>query len=458
MFFQSKKLPHPVELRDPVHGYIHIEDKVILDLINSKEFQRLRRIKQLGPTSYVFPGANHTRFEHNLGVYELTRRICEIFSKQYPSTKPNDGLWNENENLVAECAALLHDIGHGPYSHTFEHLFGTNHEKIGTQIITDKSTEINQILSKVAPTFPEAVASVIAKTYPNPQVVKMISSQADADRMDSLQRDAYFTGVTYGSFDIERLLRVIRPYSGGICFTNNGMHAVEDYIVSRYQMYQQVYFHRINRSLEVVLNKLLERAKYVYKNSNLLVTPSLQKFLDNNWTLKDYLNLDDGVMETNFSIWRESGDEILADLASRYLFRKPFASCSVDQETRNLVPKLKNYIKEAGFDPNYYTALTSAFDEPYDAYKPSGKNAHSQIEIMQDDGTLIELSELSPLVKALNGTIQGSENFFFPKVMLSQNDEPQIFDPLYQEFQKYVKNGALRYQRKPTRKNNLNNQ
>lgn len=456
MFFQSEKLPHPVELRDPVHGYIHIEDKVILDLINSKEFQRLRRIKQLEPTSYVFPGATHTRFEHNLGVYELTRRICEIFSKQYPSIKPNDGLWNEKENIVAECAALLHDIGHGPYSHTFEHLFGTNHEKIGTQIITDKSTEINQILSKVAPAFPEAVASVIAKTYPNPQVVKMISSQADADRMDYLQRDAYFTGVTYGSFDIERLLRVIRPYSDGICFTNNGMHAVEDYIVSRYQMYQQVYFHRINRSLEVVLNKLLERARYVYKSNTLLVTPSLQKFLDGSWTLKDYLNLDDGVMETNFSIWRESGDEILADLASRYLFRKPFASCSVNQETRNLVPKLKNYIKEAGFDPNYYTALTSAFDEPYDAYKPTGKNANSQIEIMQDDGSLIELSELSPLVKALNGTIQGSENFFFPKVMLSQNDEPQIFDPLYQEFQKYVKNGALRYQRKPTKKNNSN--
>lgn len=195
MFFQSEKLPHPVELRDPVHGYIHIEDKVILDLINSKEFQRLRRIKQLGPTSYVFPGATHTRFEHNLGVYELTRRICEIFSKQYPSIKPNDGLWNEKENIVAECAALLHDIGHGPYSHTFEHLFGTNHEKIGTQIITDKSTEINQILSKVAPAFPEAVASVIAKTYPNPQVVKMISSQADADRMDYLQRDAYFTNI-----------------------------------------------------------------------------------------------------------------------------------------------------------------------------------------------------------------------------------------------------------------------
>ncbi|KRL63318.1 HD domain-containing protein [Lactobacillus psittaci] len=449
MFFHSNKLAEPVELRDPVHGYVHIEEKVILDIINTKEFQRLRRIKQLGPTSYVFPGAHHTRFEHNLGVYELTRRICNIFAQRYPSQKAGDGLWNPEEQLVAECAALLHDIGHGPYSHTFEHLFGTNHEKIGCQIITDSNSELNQVLREVDPNFPEAVASVIAKTYPNPQVVKLISSQADADRMDYLRRDAYFTGVTYGSFDLERLLRVIRPYADGICFTNNGMHAVEDYIVSRYQMYQQVYFHRINRSLEVVLNQLLKRAKFVYQQGTLPVTPNLAAFLAGKWNLDDYLEIDDGVMETNFSMWRNSGDEILADLATRYLFRKPFASAKIDKETKNLLSKLKVYIKEAGFDPNYYTAVTSAFDEPYDAYKPSGKNAHSQIEIMQDDGSLIELSQLSPLVKALNGTTQGDERFFFPKVMLKNSDELQIFDPLYQAFQKYVKNGSIRYLRSP---------
>lgn len=125
--------------------------------------------------------------------------------------------------------------------------------------------------------------------------------------MDYLLRDAYFTGVTYGSFDLTRILEVIRPYRDGICFTDKGIHSVEDYIISRYQMYQQVYFHRVNRSMEVILHHLLERAQIIYEEGKLQVTPQLEAFLNGKWTLEDYLKLDDGVMETNFLLWTNSG-------------------------------------------------------------------------------------------------------------------------------------------------------
>ena len=201
---------------------------------------------------------------------------------------------------------------------------------------------------------------------------------------------------------------------------------------SRYQMYQQIYYHRVNRSMEVILHHLLKRAQYLYQEKELPVTPSLARFLAGTWDLQDYLKMDDGVMETNFSMWTESSDPVLADLTKRYLFRRPLANAKINEESKQLLPQLKDLIKKAGFDPDYYTGVGSAFDEPYDAYKPSGKNANSQIEIMQEDGSLIELSQLSPLVKALNGTLQGDERFFFPVAMLKQAD-----------FQQYLKNGEL---------------
>ena len=297
--YTPKMLEREKVLRDPVHDHIYIQHQVILDLINTKEFQRLRRIKQLGTTSSTFHGAEHSRFSHSVGVYEITRRICDLFERNYPSKEPSDGLWDDSERLVALCAALLHDVGHGAYLHTFEHIFSTNHEEMTQKIITDQSTEINAVLREVSPEFPEKVASVINKTYPNPQVVQMISSKLDADRMDYLLRDSYYSGANYGQFDLNRILRVIRPTEDGIVFEYNGMHAVEDYIVSRFQMYMQVYFHPASRGMEVLLQNLLKRAKYLYQTDTDFferTSPNLIPFLENHANLADYLALDDGVM------------------------------------------------------------------------------------------------------------------------------------------------------------------
>ena len=173
-FEKADRLPTEIVFKDPVHDYIHVRHQLILDLIDSKEVQRLRRIKQLGTTQYTFHGAEHSRFAHSLGVYELARKICDRFVRNYPEE------WDDSERLVTLCAALLHDIGHGPFSHTFEKIFNTDHEELTTQIILDEESEVNQILRRVSPSFPNEVASVITGEYHNPQVVQLISMQIDA--------------------------------------------------------------------------------------------------------------------------------------------------------------------------------------------------------------------------------------------------------------------------------------
>ncbi|MFD2729498.1 HD domain-containing protein [Enterococcus camelliae] len=447
--YKQQMLPIEKVFRDPVHNYIHVQHQVILDLINSREVQRLRRIHQLGTSSFTFHGAEHTRFSHSLGVYEIARRICDIFERNFPIRKIGADGWDDSERLVVLCAALLHDIGHGAYSHTFEHIFQTNHEAITVDIITSPSTEVYQILNKIEEGFPEKVASVITKEYPNPQVVQMISSQIDADRMDYLLRDAYFTGTEYGTFDITRILRLVRPYKDGICFAINGMHAVEDYIVSRYQMYVQVYFHPSSRGMEVILQHLLNRAKELYpKNKDWFRQHSqlLVPFLEDDFQLIDYIRLDDGVLNTYFNHWLDATDPILNDLAKRFLNRKPLKSASFKPEVdAELIQILRNDVEKVGYNSKYYTAINSSFDLPYDFYRPKSNKHRTQIELQQKDGSLVELSLVSQLVAALAGQSQGDNRFYFPREMLHNQQQVNydLFSATYESFLSHIHNGAL---------------
>lgn len=447
MTFKDEQLPREKVFRDPIHGTIIVDNQIILDLIDTPEFQRLRRIKQLGTSSMTFHGAEHSRFGHCLGVYEITRRICNLFQRNYPQQAPQDGLWNDQERPVALCAALLHDLGHGPYSHTFEHIFHTDHEQITRRIITSESTNINRILRRVGNDFPQKVASVIDHTYQNPQVVQMISSQVDADRMDYLQRDSYYTGTNYGKFDLDRVLHMMRPVKGGIAFEINGMHAVEDYILSRLQMYLQVYFHPVSRSMEVILDHLLMRAKWLYQHPSQyqpeFMPRLLMPFFNGHYDLNDYLTLDDGVLTTYFIHWMNSSDKILSDLAQRFINRRPFKSAVYDQQTRFMLPKLRELITTASFDVDYYTAVDSSYKLPYDTYNPQDSKPQTQIELIYPNGELTELSQVSTLVASVSGREAGDRRFFFPREMLTQQNDIEIFEPIYEAFQHCIKNNQV---------------
>ncbi|MGX4592787.1 HD domain-containing protein [Leuconostoc sp. JNUCC 76] len=439
----EEKLPKEKVLRDPIHNFIHIEDPIILDLINTPEFQRLRRVKQLGIASSVFHGAEHSRFGHSVGAYELARRITERFEQYYSD------IWDPKERLLTLVSALLHDIGHGAFSHTFEHLFHTDHEAMTREIITG-DTEIHRVLAQVSTDFPNKVASVIAKTYENPQVVQLISSQIDVDRMDYLLRDAYFTGTKYGEFDIDRILRTMQPTPDGIAFDIAGMHAVEDYIVSRYQMYLQVYFHPVSRGMEVLLEHLLQRAQELYRSNttsefaeNDFVGPLLAPlFSDKKLTLSEYLKLDDNVFMTYINIWQSHSDPILSDLSQRFMGRRPLKSMEITDETAPLLEELEQLVDNAGFNPRFYTARNNAYDLPYDDYKPNVAKPRTQIDFLLADGSHRELSDMSTLVAAIKGKASIDQRFFFPKEML--NIEPdELFADTFKKFRSFIRNNAL---------------
>ncbi len=368
MAYSAEKLNEEKVFKDPVHRYIHVRDRVIWDLIGTKEFQRLRRIKQLGTTYLTFHGAEHSRFNHSLGVYEIVRRISDDVFLGRPE-------WDEEDRILTLCAALLHDLGHGPFSHSFEKVFDLDHEHYTRAIILG-DTEVHHVLTRVSADFPQKVADVIAKTSKNKLVVSLISSQIDADRMDYLQRDAYFTGVSYGHFDMERILRVMRPREDQVVIKQSGMHAVEDYIMSRYQMYWQVYFHPVTRSAEVILTKILHRAKDLHEQKYKFKYDPIHFYslFNGEITLEDYIKLDEAIILYYFQMWQEEEDPILKDLCCRFMDRNLYKYVEFDpaKEYKKLA-ELSALFKKAGMDPEYYLVVDSSSDLPYDFYRPGRK-------------------------------------------------------------------------------------
>ena len=404
---ELKRLDETKVLKDPVHSYIHIHYEVIWNCLDSKEFQRLRRIRQLGGDFQVYPTAEHSRFSHSLGVYEIVRRmVTEVKSLCVELT--------EYEKVCVMLAGLLHDVGHGPFSHAFEHVTNHSHEEYTAKIILG-NTELNAILRAVSEKLPQDIVSIIQHTHENDILNQIVSGQLDADRMDYLLRDSYFTATSYGQFDLERILRTMRVRKTNegrkvIVVKYTGIHSVEDYIMARYQMYWQVYYHPVARSYEAVFIQLFNRLKDIFKvdkdyfEDMKVLIPFLEK---SEVSVDEYFKLDENSLLYCCALIQDKEDKIAADLAKRLQNRRLFEY--VDYNEENLA-QIKNMLKENNFDERYYLKIENIEASVYSPYK--GR----KILIEKLNGDIVALEKASTIVESITkGQTKKEGTIFFPK-------------------------------------------
>ena len=404
---ELKRLDETKVLKDPVHSYIHIHYEVIWNCLDSKEFQRLRRIRQLGGDFQVYPTAEHSRFSHSLGVYEIVRRmVTEVKSLCVELT--------EYDKVCVMLAGLLHDVGHGPFSHAFEHVTNHSHEEYTAKIILG-NTELNAILRAVSEKLPQDIVSIIQHTHENDILNQIVSGQLDADRMDYLLRDSYFTATSYGQFDLERILRTMRVRKTDegrkvIVVKYTGIHSVEDYIMARYQMYWQVYYHPVARSYEAVFIQLFNRLKDIFNGDKdyfedmKVLIPFLEK---SEVSVDEYFKLDENSLLYYCALIQDKEDKIAADLARRLQNRKLFEY--VDYNEENLA-QIKNMLKENGLDERYYLRIENIEASVYSPYK--GR----KILIEKLNGDIVALEKASTIVESITkGQTKKEGTIFFPK-------------------------------------------
>ncbi len=383
--------------RDPIHGYIHVDNALIYALICTPTFQRLRRIKQLGATYTVYSSAEHSRFSHSLGVYEIARRV--VHENKYVAQS-----LTEEEKIYVQIAALLHDIGHGPYSHVFESLTHTSHETM-TQNLLVQPSDIHDLLESAQNGLGLTIASLITHKYPKPLCWQLVSSQLDCDRMDYLLRDAYFTGTKYGEFDLERILRTIRVANDALVVKQSGIYAVENYLMARFHMFWQVYYHINIRCFESMLIAWNKRVMMVQTNDPLVL--NYRHLIDDPMDLSAYLMADDATLITLFKILKDHDDPILNDLSHRLLDRHLFHEVYLHGMT---MQQLNDHLRENGYDPTYYLLDDTPMTTATRPYQSKGKQ---KINILTNDGQIKEITEVSSIMKALADSETQSEPCHF---------------------------------------------
>ena len=384
------KLERTKVFRDPLYGYITVDYKLISDLIDSKEIQRLRRIRQLSGVSMVFQTAEHSRFTHSLGAYQMANLvITNVMGMNEIS---------EYEKLVFLCSALLHDIGHGPYSHAFENVMEKSHEDMSVSLILSPLTDVNKILS-INDNLANDIASVISHSGKFPLIESLVSSQLDVDRMDYLSRDAYFTGAAYGHIDYFRILRSMLIKDNQVMVRASGVHSIESYLMSRYHMYFQVYYHPVARSYECILEGIYARLKDLALE-NKEIDASIDSFisvLKNNDNILEYINLDDSYVNGFIKQLTKSKDEILNTLANAFLNRHLFNFIELANEpTIEELNKINEKYNNANGKYFYKHSKVSGV-----AYMHSKKSDINDIKVLLPNGDIKSLDQYSPIIKGL---------------------------------------------------------
>jgi HD superfamily phosphohydrolase len=388
---------------DPLHGAIALNnsdptESLLIRLIDTPAFQRLRRVRQLGPASLTFHGAESSRFTHSLGVMAIARRAFDRIAAQYPQIQPY--------RPVVLCAALLHDLGHGPFSHTGEEVFGSHHEH-WTRRILQEHLPIRQVLDGFQPDLLEQVIQVYLKKHPVPLVWQLVTSQLDCDRLDYLMRDSYFTGASYGRIDLDRILMALRydPVSQQLVVAHKGMAAVEHYLIVRYFMYAQVYNHPKNIAASWILAQAMNRARKLLQIGELQADETVTAWFSQDCdqlSLEHYLAADDGVFLYHMQRWQTSADPVLADLCRRFIDRDLFKALDVthlsEKEQKTLLHNVHYWLTEARLEAPYYAGIAVSFSRGYTLYQKGIK--------LQTTTGLEEISNLSPLVRTLTNPYQ----------------------------------------------------
>jgi len=411
--------------RDPVHNIIRLrtdtdEGLLMVRLIDASEFQRLRRIKQLGLALYTYQGAEHSRFAHSLGVLHLMTRVLDRLGESYSIS--------EEDRAAARAAALLHDVGHGSFSHVTEKVLDFHHEAWTVKAVLSDETEIGQILKTYSRELPRRVADIIEGKFQPAALAQLVSSQLDVDRMDYLLRDSLMTGAKYGIYDLEWIINALQidEENDRIYVAARGLYAVEEYLQARYYMFRQVYFHRTLRSAEAVLRSILRRAvELAAAGKEIWCAPgtAFQKVLHREpLTLAEHLEMDDSDVLFHVKQWQRADDFVLRDLSRRFIDRRLFKAIDLDMpeaERAGFLQAARKSVERAGFAPAYYFIEDHAGDVPYYSYY-TPEAAEPKARIYVEDGyarpAIREISEVSDVARGLQRGYQLHRVCFPPEV------------------------------------------